>query len=35
LTATEIYSGGIELIPIRNKAMVWTIEGLKEILPEE
>jgi len=34
LTATDIYSGWTELIPIRNKAMVWTIEALKEIVKD-
>jgi len=34
LTATDIYSGWTELIPLRNKAMVWTIEALKEIVKD-
>ena len=34
LTATDIYSGWTELIPIRNKAMVWTMQILKEIVKE-
>ena len=34
LTATDIYSGWTELIPIRNKAMVWTMQALKEIVKD-
>lgn len=31
LTATEITTGWTELIPLRNKAMIWTMNALKEI----
>lgn len=31
LTATEIQSGWTELVPLRNKAMVWTTKALKQI----
>ncbi len=31
LTATEIKTGWTELCPLRNKAMVWTMEGLKKV----
>jgi hypothetical protein len=31
LTATEIQTGWTELVPLRNKAMVWTIKALKQI----
>jgi len=32
LTATDIYSGWTTLIPLRNKAMLWTMEALKEVV---
>jgi hypothetical protein len=31
LTATEITSGWTELMPLRNKAMIWTMNALREI----
>ena len=31
LTATEITTGWTELIPLRNKAMIWTMSALKQI----
>lgn len=32
LTATEITTGWTELIPVKNKAMIWTREALEKIL---
>ena len=32
LTVTEITTGWTELIPLRNKAMVWTVKALKEVI---
>ncbi|MGE4358092.1 MAG: transposase family protein [Candidatus Omnitrophota bacterium] len=34
LTATEITSGWTELIPIRNKAMVWTMDALRQVIQD-
>ncbi|WP_460180787.1 DDE-type integrase/transposase/recombinase [Thermodesulfovibrio sp. TK110] len=32
LTATEVSTGWTELRPIKNKAMIWTVQALEEIL---
>lgn len=32
LTATEIKTGWTELIPLRNKAMIWSLNALREML---
>lgn len=34
MTATDIATGWTQLIPLRNKAMVWTMNALKEIVKE-